>query len=131
MATAEQTKTEKYFRAAIFPHFCVLFSLFFTEFRFSSAIVVVIVFIVCLRIYLCVWNSTQSHTLAHSHTPHTPSQPYECANLYTRVLVFLTCMSRFVCLEFYYTEKKCFLLFHFGFCFVGRITKVKAPRLVI
>lgn len=91
---------------------------------------------VCVFIY--VYEIAESHTLAHWNTrtpahPHTttPTKPYECANLYTRVLVFLTCMSRFVCLEFYYTEKKCFLLFHFGFCFVGRITKVKAPRLVI
>lgn len=61
------TKTEKYFRPAIFPRFRVLFSLFFTEFRFSYAIVVVIVFIVCLRIYLCVCIC---HLYMYNHT-HT------------------------------------------------------------
>jgi len=95
--TTHIEKHEKYFPAAIFPHFCVLFSLFFTEFRFSCAIVVVIVFIVCLRIYLCVCIC---HTYKRNHT-------YTRIHIHIHVLwffCFLTCMSQFVCLEFYYTD---------------------------
>jgi len=110
--TTHIEKHEKYFPAAIFPHFCVLFSLFFTEFRFSCAIVVVIVFIVCLRIYLCVCIC---HTYKRNHT-------YIRIHIHIHVLCFfcfLTCMSQFVCLEFYYTEKSVFsfILFHFWFLF--------------